>query len=91
MNSLEQQLVEIDFLKPDKNKLEFTYKYHLSRGRFLSAMCIGGGNECVFLCYKDDEDSEEIDDLICLHNYDYDGRLTIEKMLYLIEYFERKW
>lgn len=90
MNLLERQLVEIGFVKPNKENLEFSYKYHLGKGRFLSAMSIGAGNECVWLCYKDDEESKEIDDLICMHNYDYDGRLTIEKMLYLIKYFEHK-
>ena len=91
MNFIEQQLVDIGFSKPDKSKLELSYKYQLGRGRFLSAMCVGTGNETLWLCHKDDKDSYEIDDLICLHNQDYDGKLSLSKVKYLIEYFERKW
>ena len=89
MNLLEQQLCEMGFIRPNKTKGEFSYKYHLGRGRFLSASCLGTGNESVWLCYKEDEGNTEIDDLVCMHNYDYDGELTKEKMKYLIEYFEK--
>ena len=41
---LEQQLCELGFTKPNKNKLEISYKYHLGRRRFISAMCSGTGN-----------------------------------------------
>ena len=41
MNLLEQQLVELGFTKPNRDKLELSYKYHLGRGRFISAMCLG--------------------------------------------------
>ena len=89
MNLIEQQLCEIGFRKPNRGKLEVSYKYPLGRGRFLSAMCLGTPNESVWLCYKEDEGNTEIDDLICMHNYDYDGKLTKEKVKYLIEYFEK--
>ena len=52
-------------------------------------MCLGTPNESVWLCYKGDEGSTEIDNLICMHNCDYDGKLTKEKVKYLIEYFEK--
>ena len=84
MNLIEQQMLEIGFTKPDRNKL---YKYHLGRGRFLSVMFLGTGNESMWLCYKEDKDSKAIDDLICLHNVDYDGQLTISKVKHLLEFF----
>ena len=87
MNLLEQQLVEIGFTKPHRDGLELSYKYHLGRGRFISAMCLGTGNESMWLCYKEDMDGEVIDDLICLHNADYDGQLTISKVKHLVEFF----
>ena len=91
MKLIEQQLCEMGFRKPNRSKLEVSYKYPLGRGRFLSAMCLGTPNESVWLCYKGDEGSTEIADLICMHNYDYDGELTKEKekVKYLIEYFEK--
>lgn len=84
---LEQQLCELGFTKPNKNKLEISYKYHLGRRRFISARCLGTGNESMWLCYKEDMDGEVIDDLICLHNVDYDGQLTISKVKHLVEFF----
>ena len=60
-------------------------KFHLSRGRYLSAMCVGQGNESVWLCHKDRDG--EITDLICVHNRDYDGFITLEKLNALIEWF----
>ena len=87
MNLLEQQLCELGFVKPNKNKLETSYKYYLGRRRFISAMCLGTGNESMWLCYKEDMDSEIINDLICLHNVDYDGKLTISKVKHLLEFF----
>ena len=84
---LEQQLCELGFTKPNKNKLEISYKYHLGRRRFISARCLGTGNESMWLCYKEDMDGEVIDDLICLHNADYDGQLTISKVKHLVEFF----
>ena len=89
MKLIEQQLCEMGFRKPNKSKLELSYKYPLGRGRFLSAMCLGTPNESVWLCYKGDEGNTEIDDLVCMHNYDCDGELTKEKVKYLIEYFEK--
>ena len=89
MKLIEQQLCEMGFRKPNRSKLEVSYKYPLGRGRFLSAMCLCTPNESVWLCYKGDEGSTEIGDLICMHNYDYDGELTKEKVKYLIEYFEK--
>lgn len=84
---LEQQLCELGFVKPNKNKLETSYKYYLGRRRFISAMCLGTGNESMWLCYKEDMDSEIINDLICLHNVDYDGQPTISKVKHLVEFF----
>lgn len=55
--------------------------YDLGRGKHLSAGCVGTPNEMVFIC----EVEEEITDCICLHNYDYDGYLTEEKIKLLIQ------
>ncbi len=54
--------------------------YDLGRGRHLSAGNVGTPNEMVFICATDYKDKTNITDLVCLHNYDYDGYITEEKI-----------
>ena len=61
-------------------------KLSLGRNRFLSAMCIGQGNEAIFICEKS-EVGEHYTDLICVHNRDYDGFITLERLKALIDWF----
>ena len=61
-------------------------KLELSRRRYLSAMCIGQGNETVWLGCKDR--GGEITDLICVHNRDYDGFITYGRLKEMVNYFE---
>ena len=58
--------------------------YSLGRHRQLSAACVGTPNEMLFITLTDDKYEYKITDLICLHNYDYDGYLTIEKVKNII-------
>lgn len=81
----EKYLLSMGFVKG-----ELSLKYHLPRNRFISVFCVGTPNEVVFLC-SGYADSGSVDDLICVHNFDYDGVLTREKINYLINYFERDW
>lgn len=60
-------------------------KLQLSRRRYLSAMCIGQGNESIWLGHKDK--NGVITDLICVHNRDYDGFITLGKLKELIDWF----
>ena len=80
----EEELLSIGFVKG-----ELSLKYHLTRKRFISVLCVGTPNEVVYLCYKDSVDI--VDDLVCVHNFDYDGALTRNKIDCLINYFERDW
>lgn len=80
----EEELLSIGFVKG-----ELSLKYHLPRHRFISVLCVGTPNEVVYLCYKDSVDI--VDDLVCVHNFDYDGYLTREKLEHLITYFEKAW
>ncbi|MCX0343623.1 hypothetical protein NVV24_13340 [Acinetobacter radioresistens] len=72
---------------------EFSYhtvgnsvSYNLGRRRYLSAVCIGQGNEALFLCEKS-EVGNYYTDLVCIHNRDYDGLITLEKVKALIGWF----
>lgn len=51
--------------------------YDLTNGRQISAACVGTPNEMLFL---NDIDCGKITDIIPIHNYDYDGYLTEEKL-----------
>lgn len=64
--------------------------YDLGRNRYLSASSIGTPNEFLYICEKSDKDDKVVTDLICLHNYDYDGYLDIKKVKSLIELLKSK-
>lgn len=84
---------EVSEEKPDKDYLKslgfkelphFTVTdsliLDLGRYRHLSIGCLGTPNEMMFICQKESENSKKITDLICLHNWDYDGYLTNSKI-----------
>jgi len=58
--------------------------YDLGRNRQLSFGCIDSPNEIIYICHINKDDSKRIDDLVCVHNYDYDGYITKEKLNKLI-------
>ena len=51
--------------------------YDLSRGRQLSATCVGDPNEMLFL---NTIENNKVTDIVTIHNYDYDGYLTMDKL-----------
>lgn len=61
-----------------------TMRCDLGRDRYLKAICVGTRNEMVFLCA---DEEETCSDLICVHNFDYDGLLTIKRIKSLIDWF----
>lgn len=52
----------------------------LDRRRSLSIGCVAEGNECMFITETDPDNPKNTKDLICVHNYDYDGFLTKERL-----------
>ena len=54
--------------------------YDLGRNRYLSIGDIGMPNAMVFTCEVNDENKNRVDEIIVLHNYDYDGSLTQERL-----------
>jgi len=61
--------------------------FELGRRRHLSLGSLQTPNEMLYLCEKSLNDEKEITDLICIHNYDYDGFLTTEKLDLLLTFF----
>jgi hypothetical protein len=58
--------------------------YKLGRNRHLSIGSVGTPNETLYICESDTDDNRKITDLVCLHNYDYDGYLSKSKLEMLI-------
>jgi len=58
--------------------------YRLGRHRHLSVCDVGGKSEMMFICETSDQDERIVSELICLHNYDYDGELSADKVVSLI-------
>jgi hypothetical protein len=59
--------------------------YQIRRHRHFSIGCLGEPNEVMFICQKDRDTNDRIIDLVCVHNYDFDGLLTLEKVKALIK------
>lgn len=79
-----QDLINIGFVYPKNgNQITNSVIYPLGRSRYLSVGSTGTPNEMLWI-YSTDEDTNKITDLICLHNYDYDGFLSLEKVKSLV-------
>lgn len=61
--------------------------YDLGRNRELSIGGLGSCNETIFICETEliEQKEKRITDLVCIHNYDYDGPITLEKLQSLIK------
>ena len=78
-----ETLIELGFKElPHKNIMNSLIK-KIGRNREISISGLGSGCETVFLCEINATDPKTVDDLVCVHNYDYDGFLTIEKLNHL--------
>ena len=59
-------------------------RFDLGRKRVLSIGNVGTPNEMLWLCQVNDTDKTIIDDLVCVHNYDYDGYLHLHQLQNII-------
>lgn len=82
-------LIKKGFVKLPHFTIGNTVIFDLGRHRQLSASAVGTPNEMVYICEVNHQNEKEITDLICLHNYDYDGYLTEEKIDKLLDVL--KW
>jgi hypothetical protein len=57
----------------------------VGRNRYISIGALGTPNEMVFINQKHPEG--DITDMVCLHNFDYDGLLTARKLSTIISVF----
>ncbi|WP_440880664.1 hypothetical protein [Tenacibaculum sp. C7A-26P2] len=80
-----EELKEIGFKELSHFAIGNPLNYNFSRGRFLSISCIGTPNEMMVIGQKDDDASNEVTDLVVLHNWDYDNFLKIDKVKSIIK------
>lgn len=78
-------LIKLGFKPIPHFTIQNSVIYDLGRNRHLSAGDVGTPNEMIFIGEIDSEDDKKITDCICLHNYDYDGYVTEQKVKLLIE------
>lgn len=71
----EEELIELKFFKLNTSPF---YIYDLGKGKHLSLSNLGTPNEFLFLC--DGKNIDKPTDIICIHNYDYHGYLTLSKL-----------
>ncbi len=79
-----ESLIEIGFKELPHKTITNGLFYDLGRNRALSIGDISNPNEMLYILEIDEEDETKITNLVCLHNYDYDGYITLEKIKSLI-------
>ena len=85
-----EYLMDIGFKIANKSIILNSLRYDLGRGRHLSIGNFATPNETMFITQSDLYNDKKITDLVCIHNYDYDGYLTESKLKLIMEYFSQK-
>jgi len=83
-----EQVKSLGFIEPPfEDLIRNSLLYHLPRRRFLSIGNIGDPNEMIFLGQRSDKDNTTVDDSICIHNWDYDGYMTMPSLKAMLDVF----
>lgn len=80
----EKECIKIGFEKLPYFTIGGNLVYDLGRNRHLSINGIYAPNEALYICECNTSDYRDINDIICLHNYNTDGDLTKSKLLNII-------
>ena len=80
----QEELLAIGFEKISTFTVNNCLIYKLGRGRILQIGDVGNFNEMLCISQLDAENDKKISDIIVLHNYDYDGFITLDKIKTLI-------
>ena len=75
----EEWLLKFGFEKIPHFTISNSLVKSIGRNRQLSIGCVGNPNEMLFL-QEIDVDGKTINDLICLHNWDYDKELHVHQL-----------
>jgi hypothetical protein len=79
-----ESVLEIGFKEMPHFTVGGNLIFDLGRRRSLSISSIGTPNEMLYIVELQEDSDKTISDLICLHNYDYDGFLKLRKLKSLI-------
>lgn len=82
-----EDLIKLGFTQIPHFTIGNNVVFDLGRNRYLSASGVGTPNEFLYINDVSEADSRKIENLICIHNFDYDGYLTIEKVEVLLKFF----
>lgn len=81
-----EDLISIGFKPYAHFSVMNTVCLDVGRCRQIKFGCVGTPNEVVFIVHRWGDTCEE-QDLVCVHNFDYDGYLTIEKVMNILKVF----
>jgi len=81
-----EDLISIGFTPYDHFTVMNTVCFDVGRCRQVQVGCVGTPNENVFLVHQWGDTCEE-QDVVCIHNCDYDGYLTMEKVMNILKVF----
>lgn len=76
--------IQLGFKELQHPTISDTLIFDLGRRRHLSLSNVNTPNEMLMICEQDEENPKLNSDVIVLHNYDYDGYLTKEKLTSVI-------
>lgn len=79
-----QQAIDLGFKALPWFTVHNAHVYDIGRFRQLSFSDIGNCNEMLTIIQLDRKDDCVVLDSICLHNFDYDGYMTVDKLKVLI-------
>lgn len=79
-----EDLIEIGFVAILHFTVTNAHIYHLGRCRHISISNVGTPNEMMWICATSEQNEKDVTELICLHNWDYDGKLTKKKVVTLL-------
>ena len=79
-----EDLLQLGFEPIPNYTVMDTLIYKLQRNRHISISNIDTPNEVVYICQVDVKYKKKITDLVCIHNYDYDGYVSLVQMKIII-------
>ena len=83
-----QDFLDLGFTELPHFTIGSSLTYDFGRNRYLSASSVGSPNEMIFIYEISKNNPNEITDVICIHNYDYNGYMTKEKLVKLIDFLK---
>lgn len=80
----ETDLIDLGFVYNERVFIMSSYVLKLGRGRILCANDIETCNATLFIIQQD-EHYDTVPDVVCLYNYDYDGKLLLDSLRSIIK------